>query len=60
MNEEMIMIKRAVSAQANDEGLWFVATTATEDYLQAALRDLHKVIEDKDYHALRRIEEANQ
>lgn len=34
-----------VIEQAKDEGLWFVAETAPEAYLQAALRRLHAVIE---------------
>jgi hypothetical protein len=34
-------------AQAEDEGLWFVAQTAPEAYLQAALRRLHAAIERK-------------
>ena len=31
--------------QAEDEGLWFVAATAPEAYLQQELRRLHAVIE---------------
>ncbi len=34
-----------VSAQANDEGLWFEAVTAPEAYLQQELRGLHDIIE---------------
>lgn len=34
-----------VDIQAEDEGLWFVAETASEAYLQKALRDLHAAIE---------------
>lgn len=34
-----------VNQQAEDEGLWFVAQTAPEAYLQAALRKLHAAIE---------------
>ena len=34
-----------VSAQADDEGLWFVAVTASEAYLQQELRRLHAAIE---------------
>lgn len=34
-----------VDHQANDEGLWFVAKTAPEAYLQQALRRLHAAIE---------------
>lgn len=37
--------RQLVNAQAEDEGLWFVAQTAPEAYLQAALRTLHAVIE---------------
>ena len=34
-----------VDEQANDEGLWFVADTAPEAYLQQELRKLHSIIE---------------
>ena len=40
-------IKRLVARQAEDDGLWFVAETASEAYLQCALRLLHEVIEEK-------------
>ena len=33
--------------QAEDEGLWFMAETAPEAYLQKALRRLHEAIEGK-------------
>lgn len=39
--------KELVSKQAEDEGLWFIAETAPEAYLQTALRALHAVIEDQ-------------
>lgn len=45
MNEPAI--RAVVDEQANDEGLWFVPVTITEDYLQKALRRLHEVIEGK-------------
>lgn len=35
-----------VNRQAEDEGLWFVAETAAEAYLQQELRLLHAVIEE--------------
>jgi hypothetical protein len=35
-----------VEEQAMDEGLWFIAETAPEAYLQKELRRLHKAIED--------------
>ena len=34
-----------VAEQAEDEGLWFIATTASEAYLQQELRRLHHLIE---------------
>jgi len=36
---------RIVLSQADDEGLWFKAQTASEAYLQNALRELHRAIE---------------
>jgi hypothetical protein len=38
-------LKKLVEEQAEDEGLWFVAETAPEAYLQAALRKLHAAVE---------------
>ena len=47
--EELIdrfsLIKHLVGEQAEDEGLWFVAETAAEAYLQQELRRLHRLIE---------------
>jgi 2-methylisocitrate lyase-like PEP mutase family enzyme len=40
-------IQAVVDEQAEDEGLWFIARTITEDILQRALRRLHEVIERK-------------
>lgn len=34
-----------VDAQAEDEGLWFVAMSAPEAYLQQELRRLHAAVE---------------
>lgn len=34
-----------VAEQADDDGLWFVAETCAEAYLQKALRELHAAIE---------------
>ena len=42
----MNRITYCVDEQANDAGLWFVATTITEAYLQQGLRTLHNVIEE--------------
>ena len=39
------IIQDKVNSQAEDEGLWFVARTAPEEYLQQGLRELHRVIE---------------
>lgn len=38
-------VRRVVDAQAEDEGLWFIAETAAEAYLQQELRALHDAIE---------------
>lgn len=38
---------RVVGEQAEDDGLWFVATRASEVYLQQELRRLHEAIEGK-------------
>ena len=40
-------IKRIVDEQIEDDGLWFVAETCAEAYLQQALRKLHAVIESR-------------
>ena len=37
---------KVVLRQANDQGTWFVAEHASEAYLQAQLRELHKAVED--------------
>jgi len=39
--------RKLVDEQAADDGLWFIATTAPEAYLQQELRRLHAVIENK-------------
>ena len=36
---------RLVNEQAEDEGLWFLAPTAAEAYVQTALRKLHAAVE---------------
>jgi hypothetical protein len=40
-------IKKCVDIQAEDEGLWYIAESAPEAYVQQALRSLHEVIEDE-------------
>ena len=39
--------QKLVDKQAEDEGLWFIPQTITEDYLQRALRQLHAAVEGK-------------
>ena len=36
-----------VNKQAEDEGLWFIAKTAPEAYLQQELRKLHAIVEEE-------------
>ena len=43
--EALREIRGLVDRQAEDAGLWFVAETAPEDYLQRHLRNLHGLIE---------------
>lgn len=43
--EALKNLKHLVEHQACDEGLWFVATTAPESYLQQELRKLHELCE---------------
>lgn len=44
--------RQIVDEQAQDDGLWFRATTAPEAYLQSELRRLHASIERYDLHEL--------
>ena len=43
----LVDIQALVDTQAEDEGIWFVADTGPEAYLQAALRKLHATIEER-------------
>ena len=43
---ENVRLREIVNRQAEDEGLWFVALTAPEAYLQQELRRLHAAIEE--------------
>ena len=45
LRDEVRRLRAIVSAQAEDEGLWFVARTAPEAYLQQELRKLHAAVE---------------
>ncbi len=38
-------IKNFVAKQAEDESIWFLAETVTEEYLQRKIRELHEAIE---------------
>ncbi len=40
-------LQKIVDEQAEDRGLWFVAQSAPEAYIQQELRKLHKAIEDR-------------
>ena len=42
----MSRLEELVDKQAEDEGLWFIANTATEAYLQQELRKLHAAVEE--------------
>jgi cell division ATPase FtsA len=42
---ELDEVRKLVDVQAEDEGLWFVAQTAPEAYLQHHLRILHALVE---------------
>jgi len=44
-NEPLKIIHALVSEQAKDEGLWFIAETAPEGYLQKHLRHLHELVD---------------
>lgn len=39
-------LEKLIDSQADDEGLWFIATTASEAYLQEGLRQLHALCEE--------------
>ena len=39
--------RELVDRQARDWGLWFVPETAAEAYLQQALRELHRAVEQE-------------
>lgn len=47
LREAATRIQQIVDTQALDEGLWFIAETAAEAYLQQELRRLHATIEGK-------------
>lgn len=44
-NDALRIAREIAAEQAEDGGLWFVAETITEDYLQRALRRLTRAVE---------------
>ncbi len=46
---QLVAARKIAAEQAEDEGLWFEATTATEAYLQHALRTLTRAVEGGQY-----------
>jgi hypothetical protein len=46
MNNKLKFLAKLVEEQAEDEWLWCIADTASEEYLQKELRKLHVVVED--------------
>lgn len=46
-NERVRAARIIVDEQAGDDGLWFIAETCAEAYVQQALRRLHAAIEGK-------------
>lgn len=48
LEEQVEALRKLVGKQAEDEGLWFVAQTAPEAYLQQELRKLHAAIEQEE------------
>ena len=47
LENRLAAIQKVVNEQAEDEGLWINPDYITEAYLQAALRRLHRVIEEE-------------
>lgn len=39
-------LQKLVDEQAEDDGIWFIAESAPEAYLQQELRKIHKLIEE--------------
>ncbi len=43
--QQVQQLQAVVNKQAEDDGLWFIATRASEAYLQQELRALHRAVE---------------
>lgn len=52
------IILKAIKYQCEDPGIWCVPTYIETAYVQQALRDLHRVIEDGDLDALDSIKDC--
>ena len=48
-HDRIVNAQDLVTQQAEDEGLWFRATSASEAYLQQELRRLHAMIEGEEW-----------
>lgn len=48
-------LQALVEKQAKDCGLWYQPRTASEDYIQRALRSIHGAIENEDMSWLRKV-----
>lgn len=59
LGEKLQQARELVNEQADDEALWFEATTCSEGYLQSALRKIHASIDGKTQHecALKTLQE---
>lgn len=47
--KQLMIARQLTAAQAEDYGLWFEPQTASEDYLQQALRALTRAVEGGQY-----------
>lgn len=54
-DERLKLIRQLVDIQAEDDGLWFIADSASEAYFQQRLRELHTVIESDNLAEITRI-----
>jgi len=49
LEAQLAEVRQLVDSQSDDPGLWFMAGTAPEAYLQQELRRLHAVVEGEPY-----------
>jgi hypothetical protein len=50
---KLSLLKKYIKLQAQDESLWYVATYAPESMLQAALREVSRLIETESLEKIR-------